>query len=554
MSGAGLSRLISIGAALTCLFLYAGTYTFPGGASQFTQYADALAHGGHLHPRLAQRDVGFPLLLWLSGYPYTGSFIGITLLQAVFSLLMPVMIYLIFGDRYPRAAFYTALLSIVSLAPYQFVKWIHHDHAYLFFIVVTMYFGARFARTSRPLFIYLMTFAVIAAGLTRPAGNWMLPLLLVGVLVLNVRQWKHYIACAVIFICVCFGYQAHRTKIFDVKPGESMPSYTGQQILYNLYINSRELGVTLSPDTSPGLHALTEKLRAAISPHPMESVHVKNLISSRPYTPEFTKAAFEHPDADSFIKSFFEHPSYEYYELLSTIAQNDDRTFLKASWEVACAYPFYTAHYVLRNLYYTFAAPGYSHSRDSMRPMERGKPQLLPGDGGVWSPQGVPERGVRELSHAPLKAELSWFKYPFKWLQNFWRPIYIVITLATLAATLAGLLAVGKHVVTPYIERREWETVAAPFLLIFIILFYNAAVTAAFVDPVYRYHYFIILPQIVCGGFGALLAWHYLQRRKGLLPADIPFPAPQEPGTLRRPLVFSGAVLLGWVAFLLLFY
>jgi uncharacterized membrane protein YfcA len=118
---------------VTGFFLLLAPFSLPGGGNHFPLYADAIAHGLKLDPHYAQRDVGFPLLLLLTGYTLAGSFIGIALLQALFAILMPVLIYLAIYRFSRAAAFYAGLTAIVFLAPIYYMKWIHHDQTFIFF-------------------------------------------------------------------------------------------------------------------------------------------------------------------------------------------------------------------------------------------------------------------------------------------------------------------------------------------------------------------------------------------------------------------------------------
>ena len=80
--GRDIAKIWFLGLIVTGFFLFMGPFSLPGGGNHFPLYADAIAHGLKLDPHYAQRDVGFPLLLLLTGYTLTGSFIGIALLQA----------------------------------------------------------------------------------------------------------------------------------------------------------------------------------------------------------------------------------------------------------------------------------------------------------------------------------------------------------------------------------------------------------------------------------------------------------------------------------------
>jgi hypothetical protein len=53
---------------VTTCFLLAGKYYLPGDPSHFTAWANLIAFGGSTTSDMAQRDVGYPLLLIIGGY------------------------------------------------------------------------------------------------------------------------------------------------------------------------------------------------------------------------------------------------------------------------------------------------------------------------------------------------------------------------------------------------------------------------------------------------------------------------------------------------------
>jgi hypothetical protein len=150
---------------VTTCFLLAGKYELPGGASHFTAWANLIAFGGSTTSDMAQRDVGYPLLLVIGGYPFTQSFVGITLINTAFSVALPLLAYGIVGRGLPAVAFGVAVAVIFSATPYVFLKMIHHDQAYLFFTTLTLYCGVTFLRRKSFIWIYSMTGAALAASL-----------------------------------------------------------------------------------------------------------------------------------------------------------------------------------------------------------------------------------------------------------------------------------------------------------------------------------------------------------------------------------------------------
>src|ERR1700758_3592855 len=88
---AGRLAILFLSLAATVFFLISLHDYVPGGAQHFIDWADILVTGGRANPDIAQRDIGYPLLLVLGGYPFTHSFVGITLINAAFAVLMPLL-------------------------------------------------------------------------------------------------------------------------------------------------------------------------------------------------------------------------------------------------------------------------------------------------------------------------------------------------------------------------------------------------------------------------------------------------------------------------------
>src|SRR5450830_684854 len=126
-------KLALISMLFTVFFLFTAGYHFPGGASHYPDWAEAIVRGTTLPPSHAQREVGFPLLYILGGFPFTHSFIGITLILASFAVLIPVLVYLSLVWASPTIAFYMGLACIISLSPVTYLKFFYPDQADMFF-------------------------------------------------------------------------------------------------------------------------------------------------------------------------------------------------------------------------------------------------------------------------------------------------------------------------------------------------------------------------------------------------------------------------------------
>jgi hypothetical protein len=502
---AGKIALLGLGA--TTYFLFTSIYYFPGGADQFMQYAHALVEGKTLAPAVSQRDIGYPFLLTLSGYTLTGSFIGITLIEAAFAILMPVLVYWSIVRASPAVAFYTGIVSIVSLAPIYFLKWIHHDQAYIFFIILVIALLANFLQSRQYGLLYCFTLAALAASFTRPAGNLLFPVLLIIAYVTVRGRILHYLACLLIFVSAAALYQWHRYEIFDMRNQASVPSYSGQQIFYNLYINSGEFGIRISPKIGPNLDQVTEVLREKLQPNPRDSVYLRHYLAGVP-------AAFleEHVlpyTSDQLIERIYDAPNWEYYLWLAS-ADGNDQHYLAASWEIARAYPLYVARYGLRNLLHLLFDPGYAHTRQNARGFHKIGLQFLPVTGGVVGAEEIEPRAQREVKYFPLPDHSVRIQTAMHNIKTFWDAhfvdfvrytsiLMVVAWVGALFRLLCLLLARTRPCqifASPAIEGIVASVIAASMFLL-----YNDLTAALFAEPDYRYFHFTELLRIIIAGF-----------------------------------------------------
>ncbi|MGE3866572.1 MAG: hypothetical protein AB7G04_06620, partial [Hyphomonadaceae bacterium] len=273
-------KLWLISGAVTTYFLFVTGYILPGGGWHFMAYADALARNEILAPHIAQRDAGYPLLLWLSGYPYHGSLVPLTLFHALFAAVLPLLIHFPMWRLSPTVAFYTALVLIVSLSPILYMKWLHHDHLYIFASFLLLSVLVLSFADKNPAALYRFTGAALIASWSRPVANMLFPVFMALAYVARRGAMRHYLICIGLFAAAAGVYQLHRYMIFDIAHQKVLPGYTGQQVFYNLYMNSAELGVTLSPEIGPNMRRINDSLRRALEPSPTTSPFLKGFTQA----------------------------------------------------------------------------------------------------------------------------------------------------------------------------------------------------------------------------------------------------------------------------------
>lgn len=563
-----LAKILLISTLVQVFFLFTANYALPGGAQEFFAYANALLTGQKA-PTIYSRDIGFPLLLILSGYYVSHSLIGITIIQALMGIAIPALIYLAVAPVSRVGAYYTAFASIVTLSPYFFFKWVHHDQAFVFFCIVTIWTFCRFVAYKQPRYLYWFTLAVIGASLTRPAGNLLFPVfIIVAYLAARVVSLRHYVACVLLFAGAVGAYQIHRYVILDMANRDYVPSYTGQQIFYNLYMNSKEYGIILSEDLGPGIRAITDQIHEAMLPEPRSSEILKSFMNWESNPSDFTEKVtipflnkyFFPYSAAEFRSQLYRDPNWE-YSLLMTVVVPNDQLFLKASWEVVRAYPLYPLKYAARNLWLLMYEPGYFHTRFNPVPLFRGG-QFFPFDGqagiggsifgAASAALGLPAKASREIGFDSLAAQPDWARQLYGAIKSAWFAGYDAAVRISLALMLIAWLYValyGAAIFVPSfgITRRlavlGGPDLVAPIICVSVLLMYNALATAVFAEPDYRYHHMIVPIKVVLAGFGAIAVARLLLV---LVPRKVRLRHVHNPVLLMAALALIACVLWSW--------
>ena len=520
------AKLVLISALVTGFFLFTGRVWFPGGAEQFMAYAEAVAHDATLPPDLTQWDAGYPLLIILSGYTLLHSIIPIFLLQAAFAITLPLLIYEALKNLSPTMAYYTGLTSVMTLAPIYFMKMIYHDQTYIFFSVLMLCLLLKFVQTRQSPFLYGFTFAAIAASITREAGNALFPVFL-AVAFISVRgRISRYSACVAIFGLFLTGYSWHRYEIFDMKNAPRTPSYTGEQLFYNPYLNTLDYGIVLSPaEVGPSLALAAERLRSQLLPSPRDSKFISAAYSGWSAAQEFVERNITPFTSDELMNRVFRNPNWEYYALLCRA--NDDKLMLEAAWEIARAYPGLVFQYSARNVFYFVFTPGYKHLRLSQGPITSEPLVFRPADGLITAgAAGLPARAVRELNFDALSHQPVFVRKLFDMIQSAWLSSYMVeiwvvdfLMCATWVAAIGSLLAYATRQQQPSVSSFKsklgnmfkFSDGFLPSIVAASLLFgYNAIVTAVFAEPNFRYRTMVQLHTFLIGGLGLISIRHWV--------------------------------------------
>ncbi len=494
-------KLALIGMLVTAFFLFTAGYQFPGGASHYPNWAEAIVRGMTLPATVAQREVGFPLLYILGTFPWSHSFIGITLILASFAVLIPVLVHWSLVRSSPTVAFYVGLACIISLSPVTFLKFFYPDQADMFFNLLALALLIEFLWSGRVRMLYFFTLAALAASFTRTAGNLMYPVLMTIAYVTVRGQLRHYLGCALIFVLATGLYQWHRYEIFDARHQASIPSYKGEQIFFGMYLQIREFGVRLSPADGPNSKHLLDKLRQQLQPNVRESPLIKRAMAN--HSPEFVENNVFAYTPEQLIEKISTEPNEDYFNILSGV-ESDDNFYLKLSWEIARLHPWYVIKYSIRGLWFIFFRP------DDF--------EFMPAkhDWGTLNADSVTQYGPRatnEMKYFPLQTQPQAIQRAFAvverlWSKNFKAYVRITSVLIGIAwiAVISSLLcwAFPRTADCRALMSTGVDKLMAPIIAASTLLLYANLSTAMFSQPNYRYFHITEPLRLVIAGFGVM--------------------------------------------------
>lgn len=523
-SRANFFKLTGLSLVVTSFFMFLGSFAFPGGAHLFMKYAQYFIDGKTMIPEISQRDAGYPLLMLATGVQHFHTFMGLALVQTMFAFLMPLLIYRIVERFDCRAAYWAGILAIVSMGPYQFMRWIHHDQPYIFFGVLGCYIFSLFIYSGRKRDLVMLGVVFSLMSITRPAGNWIYVIMAALALFAHPRQWRFILLNLAAFLVMLSLYTMHREHAFKQHAEDVMPGYSGIQTLYNLIVKSDDFGVTITPETGPALHKLYEMSVQSLQPSPEKSPSLQAFVGSmrQVYTPEFYKKNFTGMSAETLARKLFTEPNYEYYIYLSRIGgYENDKLFFDAAKEIARAHPLFVVEYIGRSLWHMLANPGFSDTRGNNNNMSQEGIFLLPLNGqSVNAPVGIiPPHAERELRYDPTQSVFL-FTAPFqKYLSGMVGRLYRPFVKFTFPFTLVAMLSALYYLLVVRVLRKHPPKLLARSLTeqsslvvmgITGVYLYNCLVTAIFVDPSMRYHYFVVLFHTTLTAIGGYVLWMML--------------------------------------------
>ena len=523
-----LQKLTFISTIMCGLFLFTANYYYDPGAHLFLIYAEALVHGkNYLIANVGQSDIAYPLLLVISGYTLHHSFIPIAIMNAFMAIMMPSLIYLTVRPVFPRGSYYIALATIFSLTPFFYVKYVHHDHPYIFFNVLSVCFLSLFIYTKKDRYLYAMTLAVIVGSLVRPAGNIEFPLFLVLAAYFSRGNSLKYFICIVLALSSLFLYKYHRHLFFDQFGNTA--SVTGAQTFYNLYLNSKMYGIHLGPELGPSMKEIIDDLyQYKLTSGSRKPDMTPKLGKDMPFE-RFYRDSIYPKKPKEFVDEVFNTPSWDFWQIMTERSTRDDKLFMNASLEIVKRHPFYPLEFTLRNSWLMLYKPGFAFGRYDLNGFSQTGIQDVYTFNryDVVRFEQMPQRALQEIQFDNLDKKPKWVNKFIVKLRNLYCEFYLGVMKLGLLLMAIAWSAVGINILRKlrrysYLEdiaKLLPEEVTPITVSLTLYLFLNVAIISLFVDPMLRYHSHLLPFKIMLAGIGFCTLVHaLLQKYKWQLP------------------------------------
>jgi hypothetical protein len=229
---------------------------------------------------IARRTIGYPLVLLLAGVPFTGSLIGVIILQAAMAIAMLLLAYKTLEPFGRRVAFITTLVLIASLEPFTYSKAMLTEQTFKFLLLLLIYLTSRaYGRPSQPLLAGIAGVNVLLT-LVRPQASLVAILVFAMLAIAHPRRFLSMAGYSLVVITsVGFCSLGAALYIASYAPLElpenlqrTETTFRGQLatlLLYHLYV-SRSGGTAVLAEKGTERAALRSVMQAYASQYPQE--------------------------------------------------------------------------------------------------------------------------------------------------------------------------------------------------------------------------------------------------------------------------------------------
>lgn len=496
-----------------------------GGASHFLDWALALVGETEINKDdVAQRDIGFSLIVLLSGFTITKSFTGIIVIHLLFSIAMPIIIYLTIDKFNKLIAFISSLVCIFTLSPYVLIKFVYHDQTYIFFMILSAYCLIEYLRRDDSyIYLFFFTITILMASYSRSAGNYIYPILLLSAFIFKPNKTKYFIISILIFITGFSFYMAHRNAIFGSGGNRAG---VGLQSFYATYIplGSSEKKLGLSAEMGPNTAKLIEGLSDYIGDDVRNSRFYRDLSST---PPDFLENYILNKTPTELKAAILSEPCEEYMWYLYGVFPNNDAIYRNVAFEIIKKYPLVYLKHILINYYSMLFSPGLHFGRyDLSGKRHSAGVDFLPaqgtnGSGGPGQQDARPygEKLVNEINFRPLDTFPLFVKDIFTASEKYYIRNYRKwVRISNILIVFYIYFFFHYYFFLKKIKYHEelnllWQS----SFVISIYLLYEITLSALLAGPHMRYFHFTELYRIVLCGYTLQFIFVY-QRIYSILP------------------------------------
>ncbi len=499
--------LMSIGVG--SFYFFTSSIHFAGGGSHFLDWALALVGDRNFNPDdLAQRDIGFSLILLLSAFTITKSFDGVIGVQLVFAILMPIIVFLILFDLNRKVAFIASLATILTLSPFVLIKFVYHDQTYIFFMLLSSYLLLKYIKTEdKNIYLYSFTIAILFASYSRSAGNYIYPLLLLFTYLLKRNNVKYYLISLIIFGVGFSIYMAHRKEMFGYGGDRSG---IGLQSFYSTYIplGDAEVKFALRPEMGEN----TAKLISGLKEYIGEDIKSSRLIKDYSSGPkDFLEKNIYNKTPEQLNYAILNEPCEEYMWMLYGVFPGNDAVYRNVSLEIIKEYPAVFLRHIAINLYSMLFDPGLNFGRyDVSGRRGHSGVDFLPaqgtnGAGGAGMQDATPygEKLVREIDYRPLEHLPGYVKSIFLASERYYVENYRSwVSISNIFIIICWVCLIYYYLrgIRTYFPEQVKSLCSSSFV-ISIFLLYEVALDGILAGPHMRYFHFTELFRIILCGY-----------------------------------------------------
>jgi hypothetical protein len=234
------AAICAISAAIAFIIFLTTDALHYADSKPYLLYSAAISHFT-ADPQAWYRTAGYPLLITATLYPWSGSVIGILAVQAILAALIPWVIYKTLLYVSKPLAIWGALLSVITLLPYQFQNLLYPDQVEVFLGILLYYLVVRyhFAKTIPNMALMFLVYSYDA--FFRPP-SLLLYLVLLGAVLWCDRETRRRcvkpFALMSIGVATLFVGAASLDGYLYKQINQYRPSFVGRNLFHNPFVNS----------------------------------------------------------------------------------------------------------------------------------------------------------------------------------------------------------------------------------------------------------------------------------------------------------------------------